>query len=140
MKALVLLLSILVTETPGPHMMHAGTVSKAFKTHEECVAAIPLTGGTCSAVTNVVKVGTCEDEKPPDIKIETNAEGQLVLPAWTVQVLPNGNWGPPMIMAYVKASWVYPDCWKQGFAPFTEWDSNGKYEGPGVDEPTGRTP
>lgn len=135
--------SIVTTETSGPTVMHAGDVTKTFRDdpktgktgHEQCVEALPLGDGTCGEVTNVKKVGTCTDEAPKDVPLVKDVDGYLVLQEARAKQISDTEWTTEQ-WAYVKGP-GYPNCWIPGWADITEWDSNGKFEGPGVNEPTG---
>lgn len=122
------LAGIVTTEAPGPHVMHApdGT-SKGFATHAECVAALPLGRGTCSAVTNVEKVGVCDEPAPVDPP-RYDANGLQILPELVV----SGDWATTTEAGYVAGP-AYPDCWVMGWVPYTgDWHAP---EGPPVMEP-----
>jgi hypothetical protein len=66
-KALLLaMLSIVITETQGPHELVIDGVTQTYDTHAQCVAAAGATVGErqCKAVTTVKAVGICDTPKP----------------------------------------------------------------------------
>lgn len=83
--------------------------------------------------------GSCVDEwkTPPVFELKKDADGFLVLPEARAKQLSDTEWTTEQF-AFVHGE--YPNCWVAGWAPLTEWGANGEFEGPGVDEPTGREP
>jgi len=84
-------------------------------------------------------VGTCTEEwkKPPVFELKLDADGFLVLPKARAKQVSDTEWITEQF-AFVHGT--YPDCWVAGWAEITDWNEFGNFEGPGVDEPTGRPP